>query len=441
MIQTPQEPDTAMNQFRSACPPWRSTALKVSLVYVVAAGLWIAFSDIVLEGLSDSAEQLSRLQTAKGWVFVLLTGILLFAYLNRCMRRQYDTFNELTTMFDSIPAIVYVADMQSFELLFVNRLARERFGSDWRGQKCFAYLQQGQHQVCSFCTNPQLEAGGQPVSWEFRNTRDGRWYQCLDKAVRWPDGRLVRLEIALDITERKEMERTKEELLAAVSHDLRTPLTAITGFAELLLEDASLSDPVRRHVGTISLEAEKLQELVQTFLEVRRLKTDRTRLGYETLEIGALLEKAADGNKECSGRHRVVIDCPADLTVFGNRLELSQVFRQLLSNSCRFSPKGGDITLHARAAGEQVEITITDQGIGIPVAERERIFEPFHRLDIGDRRRVRGIGLGLAMVREIVTLHGGSIRVEGAEGEGSRFVVSLPTHAPAPLPEMQGARS
>jgi hypothetical protein len=306
------------------------------------------------------------------------------------MRRQYDTFNELTTLFDSIPAIVYVADMQSFELLFVNRFARERFGSDWRAQKCFAYLQQGQHQVCSFCTNPQLEAGGQPVSWEFRNTRDGRWYQCLDKAVRWPDGRLVRLEIALDITERKEMERTKEELLAAVSHDLRTPLTAITGFAELLLEDPSLSDPVRRHVGTISLEAEKLQELVQTFLEVRRLKTDQARLGYESLEIATLLEKAANGNKECSGRHRVVIDCPADLTVFGNRLELSQVFRQLLSNSCRFSPQGGDITLHARAAREQVEITIADQGIGIPVAERERIFEPFHRLDIGDRRRVRG---------------------------------------------------
>ena len=409
--------------------PWLTTACKVAVAYVVAAGLWIAFSDLLLAQLSKDAAELSRWQTAKGWLFVLTTGGLLFIYLNRCLRRQFETFSQLTTLFDSIPAIVYVADMQSDELLFVNRFAIERFGTQWQQVPCYQYLQQGQQQPCAFCTNPRLLRDGQPgppVSWEFRNTKDGRWYQCLDKAVRWQDGRLVRLEIALDITERKELERTKEELLATISHEMRTPLTAIAGFTELLLDEPSLPAPVQRHVETIYREAEKMQELVQTFLEVRRLKTDQARNDYESLAVRPLLEQAANSSRECTASHRLLIECGQDLAVYGNRRELLQVLRQLTANACRFSPGGGAISLQARATGNRIEIIVADQGIGIPAEEQERIFEPFHRLDIGDRRRVRGIGLGLAMVREIVTLHGGTIRVDSTPGAGSRFLVTLP---------------
>lgn len=414
--------------------PWLATACKVALVYIAVAGLWISFSDRILAQLFQDAGELSHWQTAKGWLFVVLTGGLLFAYLCRCLRRQHEAFDELTLLFDSVPAVVYVADMQSYELLYVNGFAGERFGAQWHQRKCHDYFQQGQQQPCGFCSNPLLLRNGQagpPVTWEFRNTRDGRWYQCLDKAVRWPDGRLVRMEIALDITERKELERTKDELLATVSHEMRTPLTAITGFSELLLEEKSLSEPVRHHVETIFREAEKMQELIQTFLEVRRLKTDQARIDYETIAVRGILEKAAVSNRECSSKHALDIDCPKELTVIGNRRELLQVFKQLAANACRFSPEGGRIQLQGRTDGDTVEITIIDQGIGIPLEDQERIFEPFHRLDIGDRRRVRGIGLGLAMVREIINLHGGTIRVTSAPGEGSRFLVTLPKPAPA----------
>ena len=430
-----------MTLFRSLSRPWGTTALKVAVVYVIAAGLWIAFSDHLLAALSQSTRELSRWQTAKGWSFVLATGGLLFVYLNRCLRRQHEAFTELTLLFDSTPAVVYVADMQSYELLFVNRFAREQFGDQWRNRKCYAYLQQGQQQPCGFCTNQQLLRDGQPgppVSWEFRNSKNGHWYQCLDKAVRWPDGRLVRLEIALDITERKELERTKEELLATVSHEMRTPLTAIAGFSELLLDEPTLTEPVRRHVETIFQESGKMQELVQTFLEVRRLKTDQARIDYQPLTARALLEYASGHNNDCTSRHRLIIDCDQKLAVYGNHRELGQVFRQLAANACRFSPEGGEILLQGRAAGNSVEITVADQGIGIPLEEQERIFEPFHRLDIGDRRRVRGMGLGLAMVREIITLHGGTIRVDSTPGAGSRFVVSLPTPAPEQAARLEG---
>lgn len=423
-----------MGNSRHIRRPWLLTALKVAVVYVVIAGLWITFSDLILMHMFTSPGELSHWQTAKGWLFVMMTGGLLFLYLQRCLRRQHEAFGELTMLFDSVPAVVYVADMQTHELLYVNGFASERFGTQWQHRKCHEYLQQGQQQPCGFCSNPLLMYDGQPgpaVIWEFRNTRDGRWYQCLDKAVRWPDGRLVRLEIALDVTERKELERTKEELLSAVSHDMRTPLTAITGFSELLLEDSTLPQPVRHHVETIFREAEKMQDLVQTFLEVRRLKTDRTRIDYEPLAVRALLEQATASNRECTSKHALHIDCPAGLEVFGNRRELGQVFGQLAANACRFSPDGGTVLLQARDGGGSVEIAIIDEGIGIPAEDRERIFEPFHRLDIGDRRRVRGIGLGLAMVREIITLHGGMIRVESTPGVGSRFLVILPKPAAA----------
>lgn len=414
---------------RPTSRPWLATALKVALAYVLVAILWITLSDRLLAGAIEDAQLLSRWQTLKGWLFVMITGGLLFAYLQHSLRRQYKAFDELTTLFNSLPAIVYVADLHSYELLFVNGYASERFGPHWSGENCYSYLQEGQPEPCGFCSNPLLLQDGHPgpaVSWEFRNTRDGRWYQCLDKAVRWPDGRLVRLEIALDITERKEMERTKEELLAAVSHEMRTPLTAISGFSELLLDEPTLAGPVRRHVETIFREAEKMQELVQTFLELRRLKTDQARVGYAILPVRTALEQAAGSIRDRSARHGLAIDCPAELLVFGNRRELQQVFQQLLGNACRFSPQGGSIAIQGRADGDSVVVSIADQGIGIPAEERERIFEPFYRLDIGDRRQVRGVGLGLSIVREIVTLHGGTIHVESNNGAGSRFEVRLP---------------
>jgi len=441
MTRTPPEQPT-MTKARCPSRPWLNTACKVALVYVAVAGLWIAFSDQLLAQLIKDSNELSHWQTAKGWLFVLTTGGLLFCYLTRCLRRQHEAFGELTTLFDSMPAVVYVADMQSYELLYVNGFASDRFGADWRQKKCHDYLQQGQQQPCGFCSNALLLSNGQlgqAVTWEFRNTRDGRWYQCLDKAVRWPDGRLVRMEIALDITERKELERTKDELLATVSHEMRTPLTAITGFSELLLDEPSLSGPVRQHVETIFREAEKMQELVQTFLEVRRLKTDRARIDYEAVAVRWLLEQAAVSNRECGGKHTLSIDCPEALTVIGNRRELLQVFRQLAANACRFSPDGGQIELQGRAGAQSVEITVTDQGIGIPPEEQERIFEPFHRLDIGDRRRVRGLGLGLAMVREIITLHGGAIQVSSSPGQGSSFQVTLPMPMPDPAAGKQSS--
>jgi hypothetical protein len=408
---------------------WSDTAIKVSLGYLLVAGLWIYLSDLLLASLLNSSAAISRWQSVKGGLFVLVTSGLLFAYLRHCLRRQQQSYNELTTLFDTFAGAIYVADLTSHELLYVNRFATERFGADWRNKSCYGYFQAEQNEPCGFCTNAMLLQDGkpgEPVVWEFRNTRDGRWYQCHDKAIFWPDGRLARMEIAIDITEHKDLEHTKNEMLAAVNHEMRTPLTAIAGFSELLGDDPTLPADSRLYLRTIFAETEKLQQLINTFMEVRRLKTDRARVDYAPLRARDLLAAAGERHPDCTDRHHLEIDAPDDLLVYGNHKELVQAFRQLVSNACRFAPQGGLVRLSAEAQGETAIFSVTDQGEVIPAEERQRIFEPFYRLDTGDRRHSRGVGLGLTLARETLRLHGGAIRAEAAPGGGNRFVVTLP---------------
>jgi hypothetical protein len=425
----------------------RRTAARTVALYAVFACLWIYFSDTILAWFISDPSVLTRAQTIKGWLYVVVTATLLYFYLNHCLQMLQnheealekekdkaqqdirDRFKQLNTLFDSMSAIVYVADLETYELLYVNRFATEFFGRDWHGLKCYHYLQEGFEQPCGFCTNPKLindGKSGDPVSWEFLNTRNKRWYECFDKAIRWTDGRMARLEIALDITERKELEKIKDDLLSSMSHEMRTPLTAISGFAELLMNEPEVPEQHSRHIEIIYREAEKLTDLINKFLDVRRLKTDRSRINYEYVPLKGLLKKAKQCCRDCKEHHDIQIECQADLEVYGNRQELTQVVTQLLDNACRYSPEGGKISLIAQPLSQEISIQITDQGIGIPQHELEAIFKPFHRLDTGNNRSTGGVGLGLCVARDIVTLHGGQIQVKSTPGLGSTFTVLLP---------------
>ncbi len=434
----------------------RRTATRTVLLYMAFAGLWIYSSDTILALFVKDPTLLTQAQTIKGGLFVVVTATLLYLYLRHCLRilsdreeslerdrdkaqREIrDRINQLSTLFDSMNAVVYVSDLESYELLYVNRFAAESFGRNWRGRKCYDYLQDNIGQPCDFCTNQQLinhGESGDSVIWEFQNTKNRRWYECFDKAIPWTDGRLVRLEVALDITERKELEKIKDELLSSVSHEMRTPLTAINGFAELLVDDQEIPEPQRRHIEIIYQEGEKLNALVNRFLDIRRLKTNRSRINYEQLPVHDLLKKALDGCRDRKEHHNVQVESPAGLTVYGNRQELTQVITQLLDNACRYSPKGGTISLSSLLIGKDISICVSDQGIGIPQHELEAIFKPFHRLDTGDRRSTSGVGLGLSVAREIITLHGGRIQVESTPGRGSTFTILLPSPSGSENPE------
>lgn len=423
------------------------TAARTAIFYAIFAYLWIYFSDTVLAWFISDPTQLTHAQTVKGGLFVVVTATLLYLYLmhglqilrskeeeleserEKAHREMQEHISQFNTLFDSMNAIVYVADLETYELLYVNRFAAEHFGQEWQGSKCYHYLQSGMDKPCEFCTNPQLVNNGEsgdPVVWEFLNTKNSRWYECFDKAIPWTDGRLVRLEVAQDVTERKELAKIKDDLLSSMSHEMRTPLTAISGFAELLIDEQTIPEEHRRHINTIYDEAEKLAELVNRLLDVRRLKIDRARVGYEHFPVRDLLQKAPANVRDCKEHHVMQVTCQTDSEVYGNRKELSHVVNQLLENACRYSPQGGDISLTAQGNAKEISICVTDQGIGIPKHEQEAIFSPFHRLDTGDTRTTGGVGLGLCLAREIIILHGGTIKVESTPGEGSSFTIILP---------------
>ncbi|MBI2567996.1 MAG: GAF domain-containing protein [Candidatus Schekmanbacteria bacterium] len=169
-----------------------------------------------------------------------------------------DERDRLTAILDCIDLLVYVTDMTTAEILFVNTYARRVFGNVI-GKRCWEALQEGQTGPCAFCTNDRLlDASGAPagtVVWEFQNTRTHRWYECRDQAIRWVDGRLVRMEVAADITERKRLaelivaaqrEASIATLAGGVAHDFNNILTAVEGYSELLLEKLKDAPELRR---------------------------------------------------------------------------------------------------------------------------------------------------------------------------------------------------
>ena len=172
-------------------------------------------------------------------------------------------------------------------------------------------MQDGDKELCSFCTSQQLVRDGEPQApcfWEFRNAGIGRWFQCIDRAIRWTDGKMVRMEIAFDITERKEMEQIKDEVISAVSHEMRTPLTAILGYIEFMLDNDISLDEQKEYLRTVHKETERLNGLIGNFLDLQRLKMRPEPLDARHLSVEALLKEAFTS----SARRRTITYFPSN---------------------------------------------------------------------------------------------------------------------------------
>ncbi|WP_243372774.1 hybrid sensor histidine kinase/response regulator [Geotalea sp. SG265] len=335
-------------------------------------------------------------------------------------------FRQITTIFDSMNAVVSVADMVSHELLFMNRFGALLVGEEWQGKKSYEVLNYNQSQ----CSSETLVRNGEPRSphvWEYQNPVSGRWYQCIDKAVYWPDGKLVRLQIGVDISERKEIEQMKDEMISAVSHEMRTPLTAMLGFTEYLLENEVDPLQLRNYLNTIHKETERLKDLIGNFLDLQQINARMTTYRMRPVDVCMLIRDAAGLFALDAGGSRLVMECPPDLPpVQGDEARLHQALTNVISNGLKYSPVETRVTVGAETAGDQVVMRVKDEGCGIPVELQEKIFEKFYRIDNSDRRHLGGTGLGLALVREIVTAHGGRVWVKSEMGKGSTFYISLP---------------
>jgi signal transduction histidine kinase len=237
-----------------------------------------------------------------------------------------------------------------------------------------------------------------------------------------------------DISGDRLVEQVKSDFVSTVSHELRTPLTSIYGFAETLLrQDVMFGEEERlTFLRYIASESQRLTTIVDTLLNVARLDTGDLQVNLSETDVrhvvGQVLEtvSAAEVND-----HRFVLDLPDDpLAATADAEKLRQVCTILVDNALRYSPDGGTVTVGATRRQDKVEVSVADEGIGIPQADQEQIFRKFYRgADAELRVGAGGTGLGLFIARGLVTAMGGRIWVSSREGEGSRFVFELPAAA------------
>jgi signal transduction histidine kinase len=232
----------------------------------------------------------------------------------------------------------------------------------------------------------------------------------------------------LNLRRQQELARLRTDFVSSVSHELRTPLAQIRLFAELLsLGKLRSDDERRRSARIIDQEARRLTYLVDNVLNFARAERRANRLRLEETDISREIRDVLDTFAPLTRAKDVTLhaELSEDLVADVDRAGLHQILLNLLDNAVKYGPAGQTITVRTRAVGDRLLIEVIDEGAGIPPEERERIWEPYHRLE-RDSKSVAGSGIGLAVVRELVELHGGRAWVEDARPRGARFIVALP---------------
>jgi len=244
------------------------------------------------------------------------------------------------------------------------------------------------------------------------------------------EGRLVRSILnVIDITRFRQAEEMKSTFVSVVSHELKTPVALIKGYAETLRrEDADWDRAtVVEGLDVIAEEADHLTHLIDSLLEASRIQAGGLTLQPTDVNLARLAEKVVDGFRTQTQIHTFDLDFPPDLpSVWGDPERLREVLSNLVSNAVKYSPKGGMVWVGGRVDQTGVTVYVADQGIGIPPEEQDRIFDRFHRIETGLHRGTEGTGLGLYLVKAIVEAHGGRVWVESAPERGSIFMFRLP---------------
>lgn len=263
-----------------------------------------------------------------------------------------------------------------------------------------------------------------------------RIYQVNGAQVKHEDGKDLGVVLILnDVTDLKNIEKMKSSFVAMASHELRTPLTAIKGFSSTLLEgiddDLYTKEDQKEFLNIVVNECDRLRRLIDDLLNTSRIEAGESlKPSYGEVKIRQLLDKVQKIQQQATNRHVIKLSAPDTMPIIvGDEDKLDQTLTNLLNNAIKYSPNGGDITIHAKVEDETdtILLGVQDQGMGIPAEHVDKVFERFHRVDNEDNRKIYGTGLGLFLVKHLVEdIHDGQIWCESEVGVGSTFWVRLP---------------
>ncbi len=362
--------------------------------------------------------------------------------------RQMRLNNELLSgIIGSIDGIVYVADFDSHEILFANDYLKELFGFDPVGRLCWQFLQAKQDGPCSFCTNHRLldETGNPapPVQWEYENPYNKRWYAAKDQAIRWSNGKYVRLEIATDITEQKRLQHFLQEarrqaelargihsrFVALVAHDLKSPFFSITQMLQRILDRETFTYRIHRQfLENIVENGHRMLQMIDNLLSIDRFETGEIKLDRKFFDVSLMADEVLQNFRHAAAEKNLTLnnEIPAETLLYADRYLYYIVLNNLVSNAIKFSEQYGRIILAADGSDRLATIVVRDNGKGMSEDYIQNLF----RADVKTSRQgthgEQGSGLGLIFCLDIIKAHLGNIRVESEQGLGTSFYVELP---------------
>jgi two-component system cell cycle sensor histidine kinase/response regulator CckA len=388
------------------------------------------------------------IQDSDGRVIGFLGMITDVTERKRAVAAIQESHERLLTILESLDAIVYVADMETHEVLFANNYAQKVFGNV-AGMVCWDTFQKGQDHPSKSCTNDKLlTADGKPAgvcTWEFQNTVTGKWFDIRDRAIPWVDGRMVRLEIATDITARRRME---EELIKSqklesigilaggIAHDFNNVLTGIMGNISLVMLNTDLSEKTQKRLSEAEKSCIRAKDLTQRLLTFARGGAPVKKIS----SLSSLLKDAASfaltGTTVKSEFSLPGENCFAEI----DEGQIRQVIHNIIINAVESMPQGGTVKVACQKiqlkaedgvplqAGDYVKISIQDAGTGISPEHLPKIFDPYFTM------KEKRAGMGLATSYSIIKNHGGYITAESALGKGTTIFIYLPTVVVEPAP-------
>jgi PAS domain S-box-containing protein len=347
---------------------------------------------------------------------------------------------------------------QDGNLVYVNERGARSLGyrvEDLMGKSIWDFVAPEDREMTAAFAEARLRGEEVPLHYECRAlTADGgtRWVELLAKVIEH-EGRPAILANFLDITDRKQAQqelveaknaaeqanRAKSEFLANMSHELRTPLNAIIGFSEILEDQifGPLNEAQKTYVGHILESGRHLLQLVGQILDLSKIESGGMGLELSQVKVGYLLQSSLAIMRERASSQHLKLELKLDpeiegMTIVADELKIRQVLLNLLSNAVKFTPESGRIGLEAQRVEGELIISVCDTGLGIDAADTSRIFKAFEQVDSTLARRHQGTGLGLALARKLVEMHGGRIWVESEGPEmGSTFRFAIPLMARA----------
>nr|MBC7244089.1 GAF domain-containing protein [Chloroflexota bacterium] len=343
--------------------------------------------------------------------------------------------NELEAILRGIGDGVIVTD-PDLNLLLMNPVATRIFRVKADVSSSVSLSKLIPHQELTSLFQDALHGAGNAIVREISLSPAGdrieATYQALASPILGADGKARGVVTVLrDVTSQKELERMKSSFLSVVSHELKTPLHSIKGFVDIILmgKTGPLTDTQADFLATVRDQTTHLQSLIDDLLEFSRLESGQIKLRLSEVSLSEVTAAVIDKLKPLAerGQIQLVNRVGAEIPVVeADYMRIEQVLTNLIDNAIKFTPPSGVVTIAAQDLGGEVQVAVSDTGIGIPASEQERIFERFYQVDSGSARHYRGTGLGLTICKHIVEYHHGRIWVESEVGKGSTFYFILP---------------